>query len=340
MTASKEIKRIMSAFELYEHLDKTDLFRKKLIVDVKEGSKTEQLEVTLFADFRKTDTGQFWSEPAVAHEDIPLIQELKDAIIKLPENVGKDLYGQEPGTAVEKTSGQPPVPGVRYAPSITPTGLDMVIPTLGITMRELGFISDIDYYISKDGYKFTLAKEGVTKLAAYASKLPDPVLISDSYEEVEFVRDTTGQLERLRLRGTAWLGPKDNPLRLITDEIDWDWNSAMTRAILKNVKNGEYLRWQAENKQHGVSFKDKKAIEEAFSPDDVTYNIDGTLTPKTSAPMQKILPLMSYMADVREFALRTCIGKLRSRMWSELLGLRSLSNKEVQIVDADVPSEG
>jgi hypothetical protein len=323
----------MSAFEVYEHPEKPDLFRKKLNVDVKEGNKAQSFGVTLFADFRKSDTGQFWSEPAVAHEDIPLIDELKEAIMKLPENVGKELYGQEPGTTVAKSSGSAPVPGVRYASSITPTGLDMVIPTLGVTMRELGFISDIDYYISTDGYKFTLAKEGITKLAAYASKLPDPVLISDTYEEIEFVRDNTGQLERLRLKGLAWLGPKDNPLRTITDEIDWDWNSAMTRAILKNVKNGEYLRWQAENKKN-TSFKDKKTIENSFSPDEITYNMDGTLMPAPDAPMAKIIPLMSYMADVREFALRTCIGKLRSRMWSELLGLRSLSNKEVEIVDS------
>jgi len=174
MTASNEIRRIMSAFELYEHPGKHDLFRRKLTVDVKEGSKIERIEVTLFADFRKTDTGQFWSEPAMAHEYIPLIQELKDAISKLPENVDKDLYGQEPGTKVAKTPEQSPVPGLRHAASITPTGLDMVIPTLGITMRELGFINDIDYYISKDGYKFTLAKEGVTKLAAYARRPLDP----------------------------------------------------------------------------------------------------------------------------------------------------------------------
>lgn len=333
MTVSKEIKRIMSAFEVYEHPEKPDMFRRKLTVDVTEGNKTERIEITLFADFRKSETGQFWTEPPVAHEDVPLIDELKEAITKLPENAGKEMYGQEPGTAVAKSSGSPPVPGVRHASSVTPTGLDMVIPTLGITMRELGFISDIDYYISTDGYKFTLAKEGITKLAAYASKLQNPVLISDSYEEIEFVRDKTGQLERLRLRGTAWLGQKDAPLRLITDEIDWDWNSAMTRAILKNVKNGEYLRWQSENKKN-MSFKDKKTIENSFSPDEIAYNMDGTLMPATDAPMSKIIPLMSYMADVREFALRTCIGKLRSRMWSELLGLRSLSNKEVEIVDS------
>jgi len=336
----------MAAFDLYEHDSKPNLFRKKMTLDLPDGEgKTEHIDIVLYADFRKTVTGQFYADPGVAHEDVPLIQELKDAIAKLPENGGT---GQDdPGTTTPKPSNSTAVgkkakrsaPAVRPAAGTKTTGMDVVIPAIGVTMRELNFTSDIDYYISKDGYQLTVTKEGVTKLAAYASQLQPPVLISDSYEEIEYVRDATGQLRLLRLKGMAWLGPKDAPLRTITDEIDWDWNSAMTRAIIKNVKNGEYLRWQAENKKHGTPFKDKKAIENAFAPDEITYTADGTLAPKPDAPMSKIIPLMSYMADVREFALRTCIGKMRSRMWSELLGMRTLSAQEIAVFSDDVEDE-
>lgn len=345
MTVSKEIKKIMFAFDLIEHEHKPDLFMKPMTLNLDDGAGGEErVDITLYADFRKTETGQFYSDPGVAHDDVPVIEELKAAIAKLPDYRDDSAETPapatpRPNTAVETSPGHTKTSAIQKARDGKPTGLDMVIPTLGVTMRELGLISDIDYYLSTDGFQITLAKEGVTKLAAFASRLDKPIMISDEYEEIEFNRDDNGQLQRIRLKGRAWIGAKVSPVRMITDEIDWDWNSAVTRAIIKNVKNGEYLRYSSEHKTHGLPYKDKKALENALTPDDVTYNMDGTLTPKPDIPTNKLLPLMSYMADVREFALRTCIGKMRSRMWSELLGLRSMSAKEVKIVDASGAKE-
>jgi hypothetical protein len=55
MTVTEEIRRIVTAFDMYEHSTKPDLFRKKLNVMVKdEGSgRSERIDVTVFADFRK-----------------------------------------------------------------------------------------------------------------------------------------------------------------------------------------------------------------------------------------------------------------------------------------------
>ena len=347
MTTTAEIRRIVDAFDFYEHPDKKDLFRKKLAVDVEDdaSARIEHVDVTLFADFRKSDTGQFYSDPAVAHEDIPLIQDIKDAIAKLPEN--RDSDPPEPpeppepddqgtDTSVAPRSPQTPVVPERKSREVKVKGLDMPIPALGLTMREMGFHVDIDYYLSTDGSQIMLQKEGITKLAAFASRLPEnPIMISDDYEEIEFERDENGQITRIRLKGTAWIGSRDNPDRLITDEIDWDWSSAVTRAIVKNVQNGEYLRKDAEHKKFGLANKDKIALAKALTPDEVEYNANGMLMPKAGVPVHKTLALMSYLADVREFALRTCIGKMRSRMWSELLGLRSVHAKEARIMQED-----
>ncbi|NIA11158.1 MAG: hypothetical protein GWP10_15910 [Nitrospiraceae bacterium] len=352
MTANEEIRRIMGAFDLYEHPTKPDLFRKKLNVRVEDESsgRLERIDVTLYADFRKTDTGQFYSDPSVPHENIPLIQEIKDAIAKLPENrdsatsetPGETKTAGNSNTSVQEKSSQTHAPPARQdgenrKKEVKVLGLDMPIPALGMTMREMGFHVDIDYYLSTDGSQITLAKEGITKLAAFASRLPKkPIMISDEYEEIEFERDDNGQITKIRLRGKAWIGSKDNPERLITDEIDWDWSSAVTRAVIKNVQNGERLRREAEHKKFGLPKKDQITLEKALSPDEIEYNQNGMLVPKEGVPAEKILPLMSYLADVREFALRTCVGKMRSRMWSELLGLRSLSAKEARIMMDDV----
>lgn len=338
----------MDAFDLYEHPQKTDLFRKNLNVLVKDeaSGRSERMDVTMFADFRKSDTGQFYSDPAVPHEDIPLIQEIKDAIAKLPENRDSDTTEspEEPktddqdtgGTAVATTPEQTPMVQEHQKKEVKVKGLDMPIPALGMTMREMGLHVDIDYYLSTDGSQIMLQKEGITKLAAFASRLPEnPIMISDDYEEVEFERDENGQIMNIRLKGTAWIGSRDNPDRLITDEIDWDWSSAVTRAIVKNVKNGVRLAKDAEHKKFGLPHKDKIALAEALTPDEVEYNTNGMLIPKDGVPVTKILPLMSYLADVREFALRTCIGKIRSRMWSELLGIRSIHAKESRIMRDD-----
>jgi|GEM_PF-2659472 len=353
MSASQEIKRLITAFDFYEHPTKSDLFRKKINVQVEdEGSgRMERIDVTVYADFRKTDTGQFYSDPAVPNEDIPLIQEVKDAIAKLPGNGdgGSDSTPPEPPgetkasstdtDTVPKRSKQETAVSTRQSKKSMVNGLDTPVPVIGMTMREMGFHVDIDYYLSPDGSQIMLAKEGITKLAAFASRLPDnPIVISDDYEEVEFDRDENGQVRKIRLMGTAWIGSKDNPVRVIKDEIDWDWSSAVTRAVIKNVQNGERLRRDAEHKKFGLPQKDKIALENALTPDEVEYNTNGMLVPKEGVPMHKIIPLMSYLADVREFALRTCIGKLRSRMWSELLGIRSISAKEAKIIQDSQPS--
>lgn len=351
MTVTEEIRRIVTAFDMYEHSTKPDLFRKKLNVMVKdEGSgRSERIDVTVFADFRKTDTGQFYSDPDVPHESIPMIQEIEDSIAKLPEN--RNSEDSEPpetprenktDTSVTPAPAQTPMAPEPQSREVKVKGLDMPIPALGMTMREMGFHVDIDYYLSTDGSQIMLQKEGITKLAAFASRLPEnPIMISDDYEEVEFERDENGQIMNIRLKGTAWIGSRDNPDRLITDEIDWDWSSAVTRAIVKNVKNGVRLAKDAEHKKFGLPHKDKIALAEALTPDEVEYNPNGMLVPKDGVPVTKILPLMSYLADVREFALRTCIGKIRSRMWSELLGLRSIHAKEARIMreDADTVDE-
>jgi hypothetical protein len=345
MTVTEETKRIVTAFDMYEHSSKPDLFRKKLNVMVKdEGSgRSERIDVTLFADFRKTDTGQFYSDPDVPHESIPMIQEIEDSIAKLPENRNsEDSEPPEPprenktDTSVTPASSQTPGVPQRQSREVKVKGLDMPIPALGMTMREMGFHVDIDYYLSTDGSQIMLQKEGITKLAAFASRLPDnPIMISDDYQEVEFERDENGQITKIRLQGKAWIGPKDNQDRVITDEIDWDWSSAVTRAIVKNVQNGMRLAKDAEHKKFGLPIKDKLALENALTPDEVEYNTNGMLMPKDGVPVSKILPLMSYLADVREFALRTCIGKIRSRMWSELLGIRSIHAKESRIMRDD-----
>jgi len=340
MTATEEIKRIVTAFDFYEHPNKPNLFRKNHKVDVGDGSSG--IDVTLYADFRKSSTGQFYSDPPVAHEDLPLILDIKDTIAKLPENRDggdskppgeAEIDDQGAGTSVATTPPQTPVVPERQKREIKVKGLDMPIPALGATIREMGFHVDIDYFLSPDGSQLTLQKEGITKLAAFASRLPEnPITISDDYEEVEFTRDENGQVTKIRLKGTAWIGSRDNPDRMITDEIDWDWSSAVTRAVVKNVKNGMRLANDAEHKKFGLPHKDKIALENALNPDEVEYNANGMLMPKDGVPVNKILALMSYLADVREFALRTCIGKMRSRMWSELLGIRSMSAKEATIM--------
>jgi len=352
MTTTTETRRIVDAFDMYEHPSKQGLFRKKLAVDVEDDAsgRIEHVDVTLFADFRKSDTGQFYSDPAVAHEDIPLIQDIKDAIAKLPETRDSEppeppqphgdvkTGGNDTDTSIAARPPQTPAVPERKKREVKVKGLDMPIPALGMTMREMGFHVDIDYYLSTDGSQITLQKEGITKLAAFASRLPDnPILISDDYTEIEFERDTNGQITKIRLKGTAWIGSRDNPDRLITDEIDWDWSSAVTRAVVKNVQNGMRLASDAEHKKFGLANRDKIALENALTPDEVEYNPDGMLMPKPDVPVTKILSLMSYLADVREFALRTCIGKMRSRMWSELLGLRAIHAKESRIMrdDAD-----
>lgn len=352
MSASQEIKRLVTAFDFYEHPTKPNLFRKKINVQVEDeaSGRMERIDVTVYADFRKTDTGQFYSDPAVPNEDIPLIQEVKEAIAKLPDNrEGSDSTPSEPpgetktsstgnGTVHERSKQEPAVPARQSKKSMV-NGLDTPVPAIGMTMREMGFHVDIDYYLSPDGSQIMLAKEGITKLAAFASRLPEnPIVISDDYEEVEFDRDENGQVRKIRLIGTAWIGSKDNPIRVIKDEIDWDWSSAVTRAVIKNVQNGERLRRGAEHKKFGLAYKDQVALENALTPDEVEYNTNGMLVPKEGVPMHKIIPLMSYLADVREFALRTCIGKLRSRMWSELLGIRSISAKEAMIIRDGQPS--
>ena len=346
MTATEEIKKIVTAFDFYEHPQKPNLFRKNHTVDIKDGS-SESIDVTLFADFRKTDTGQFYSDPGVSHEDIPLIQDIKDAIANLPgnrestspESPGEVKTADHTDTSVTPAPAQTPMVPEPQSREVKVKGLDMPIPALGMTMREMGLHVDIDYYLSTDGSQIMLQKEGITKLAAFASRLPDnPIMISDEYEEIEFGRDENGQIMRIRLKGTAWIGSRDNPDRLITDEIDWDWSSAVTRAIVKNVKNGVRLAKDAEHKKFGLPHKDKIALAEALTPDEVEYNPNGMLVPKDGVPVTKILPLMSYLADVREFALRTCIGKMRSRMWSELLGIRSIHAKEARIMREDSDS--
>ena len=352
MTTTEETRRIITAFDLYEHPQKPDLFRKKLNVPVEDeaSGRIERVDITLFADFRKTSTGQFYSDPAVAHEDIPLVQDIKDAIAKLPENRDSEppeppepqgdvkTGGNDTDTSIAARPPQTPAVPERKKREVKVKGLDMPIPALGMTMREMGFHVDIDYYLSTDGSQITLQKEGITKLAAFASRLPDnPILISDDYKEIEFERDTNGQITKIRLKGTAWTGSRDNPDRLITDEIDWDWSSAVTRAVLKNVKNGMWLANEAEHKKFGLASRDKIALHNALTPEEVDYNANGMLVPKPDVPVYKTIALMSYLADAREFALRTCIGKLRARMWSELLGLRSLSAKEARIVNYPRP---
>jgi hypothetical protein len=347
MTATKEIRRIVDAFDFYEHPQKPDLFRKNYKVDIGDGSPG--IEVTLYADFRKTATGQFYSDPPTAHEDTPLIQDIKDAIAKLPENHNADdsEIPEPPGevetdTSVVPAPAQTPAVPDRQKKEVKVKGLDMPIPALGMTLREMGFHVDIDYYLSTDGSQITLQKEGITKLAAFASRLPtNPIMISDDYQEVEFQRDDNGQIMRIRLQGKAWIGPKDNPDRVITDEIDWDWSSAVTRAVIKNVKNGLKLVASAEHKKFGLPHKDKIALAEALTPDEVEYDPNGMLMPKKGVSVTKTFPLMSYLADVREYALRTCIGKMRARMWSELLGLRAIHAKEARFMrdDADTVDE-
>jgi hypothetical protein len=156
MVMNKETRTIITAFDFYEHPKKPDLFRKNHMVDIGDGSPG--IEVTLYADFRKTATGQFYSDPPVAHDNITLIQDIKDAIAKLPENrnAGDSEIPDPPGevetdTSVVPAPAQTPAVPDRQKKEVKVKGLDMPIPALGMTLREMGFHVDIDYYLSTDG---------------------------------------------------------------------------------------------------------------------------------------------------------------------------------------------
>lgn len=195
------------------------------------------------------------------------------------------------GDEIKKGEIMSPAP----APAVTYFTPGTLTDTALIARYKL--VENIDFY--RIGNKAIFQKEGLLKLL--------PLVRVDGYGVSHEVAELIDEPNYKRVKIRAWIGPKDNPIRVA--EATTDWRSELNEAdiILKALKNNQ-------------------VSESALIEKEGNYSIDWLKHP---ALLQKFL-------RNNVFALRITEGKALRRAWAILAGVTTVPLSEIKVLTDEI----